>query len=62
MDPESMNIKEVELIINNTKSQINEKVNEIKKLGDKIKMENGCGLGVIVVCIGFMIDDTSLLV
>ena len=61
MDPESMNIAEVELIVDNTKSQINDKIDEIKKLGDRIKREDGCNLGVIVVCIGWMIDDMRML-
>jgi len=57
MHPESTNIPEVKLLVNKTKAEIIQIFLEIQCLSKKIKREQGCSLGVFVVCLGFMLDE-----
>ena len=59
MDPSSTNIPVVELLINKTKAEIIQIFRDIRKLGNKIKREQGTSLGAFVVCIGFMVGHNQ---
>ena len=56
MDLSSTNIPVVEVLINKPKAEIIQIFRDIRELGNRIKREQGTGLGVFIICLGFMIE------
>ena len=59
MDSGTTNIPEVELLVNKTKAEIVQIFRAIKQLGEQTKREQGCSLGVFVICIGFLLEENN---
>ena len=61
MDSEALAIPEVELIIDSTKAEIVDCFKTINKKVESITREEGCRVGIFILCIGWRITELSLI-